>query len=406
MTYSHGGEIYDKNIRLDFSVSLNPLGCPESVKKALGECCPELNLYPDINYNDLRRALALYENTRYHKSSCISKASQHTEIENANEVRCMEALQESYEDTIIPLSGASEGITAVAGMFSGKKVLLRLPIFGGYERAFANAKCDIYYSYPNTLILDDALDKIADTSSIEKFSVDDYHRGNELLIKQIEEIKPDLMVIGSPSNPLGQLIDPGDLKSIVNACKEAGTTLLCDEAFMGFVQGRKEYSLIRFFLEYSRLIIIRSFTKLYSCPGLRLGYAVTSDPLLAESIREHLPEWNISLPAEKAMLALCEEGDFADKIAEYVAVERKRMLKEMSDMQKSGESIFPFVSDANYIFFKSKEYIYEKLLENGILIRNCDNYRGINGKGFYRIGLKTREENDELLDEMKKLMRS
>lgn len=345
----HGGDIYEKNIRLDFSVNLNPLGCPESVEKAVSESIRSVNLYPDIRYTALRQTIAGYENNRY--------------SEKENPVK---------KDMIIPGSGASEIIMATAHAYAGKKVLVKLPVFAGYERAFENAGCNVSYSDP-----DDESD----------------------FISQITSENYDLIVIGSPANPTGRVLSPDHMKEIVSACKKAGSTLLSDEVFMGFVTDRKKCTFANFICEDISLIIIRSFTKLYCCPGLRLGYAVCSNAGLADLINAGLPEWNISGPAEKAMTALCGEGGFADKSTEYVANEREYMWQEMSQM---GLDVTP--SDANFIFFRSGAALYDKLLEKGILIRDCSSYKGIGGRGTFRIGIRKHSENDELLSALKELL--
>ncbi len=336
----HGGEIYDKNVRLDYSVSLNPLGCPESAGAAIAESVSACERYPDIRYAALRRKISVYENERYGDGT-----------------------DRINEDMIVPGSGASELIMAVARAYAGAKVLLGLPAFAGYERAFESAGCVV-----------------------------EYFRTDDAFTERIRDDAPDLVVIGSPANPTGQIIKPEDAEGIVKACMDSDSFLLADEAFMGFVLSRKNATFVRFFGSGLHAVVIRSFTKLYSCPGLRAGYAVCSDSETADKISSHLPEWNISAPAEMAMIALCGEGDHADKSTAYVADERSRLVSKMTEM---GMDVYP--SDANYIFFRSREDLYERLLDKGILIRRCDDHKGIEGTGNYRIGIKTREEDDELL---------
>ena len=357
MKISHGGDIYDKNIRLDLSVSLNPLGCPESVGKAVSGSIGLLHLYPDIRYSALKEAIAGYENRMY--------------AGNESPVR---------KEMIVPGSGASELISAAAHEFSGKNVLIKLPVFSGYERAFENAGCKVSFVQPGV-----GSDHLPDDGSG--------------LISRITSGGFDLVVIGSPANPTGQVINEDLMKDIVKACSKVRSVLLCDEAFMGFVKEKKKYTLAGHLPGNGHMIIIRSFTKLYSCPGLRLGYAVCSEPDLADRITAHLPEWNISMPAEKAMTALCAETDFADKSTEYVSKEREYMMSEMS---KLGLNVMH--SDANFIFFRSDEKLYDRLLEKGILIRDCRDYKGLGGEGAFRIGIRDRLENDELLSALKEIL--
>ena len=143
--------------------------------------------------------------------------------------------------------------------------------------------------------------------------------------------------------------------------------------------------------KYDNLIIVRAFTKIFAIPGVRLGYLVSSNQRMLEKIKRHLPEWNISCLAEAAGVACTKETAFIERTVKFVESERQYLTTEL---EKLGFQVYP--SRTNFILFYSEQEFYERLLERGIMIRDCSNYRGLK-KGFYRVAVKSREDNDKLL---------
>ena len=126
--------------------------------------------------------------------------------------------------------------------------------------------------------------------------------------------------------------------------------------------------------------------------GLRLGYGMCSDEKLLERMRESVQPWSVSIPAQEAGCAALKECEFVEKTRLLITEERKRMLEEM---EKLGFRTYD--SRANFIFFQGPEDLDERMKERGILIRSFSNYRGLK-KGFFRIAVRTGEENQKLLE--------
>ena len=145
---------------------------------------------------------------------------------------------------------------------------------------------------------------------------------------------------------------------------------------------------------YRHLMIVRAFTKIFSIPGVRLGYLITKNPYLRQSIEKHLPEWNISTFAQYAGRACAGEIRFISETCEILRQEREFLIQELETF---GLKVFP--SETNFILIWSEIPLYDLLIDRGILIRDCSNYRGL-GEGYYRIAVKTREENMGLLKEL------
>lgn len=341
----HGGNIYGNEIEYDFSVNLNPLGPPKSVQDALVAALNHVEEYPDPEYRELRRGLANY--------------------------------WQLAEEQIVPGNGASELIPGIIRTLSPKSCMVTAPCYSGYETVLnaAAPSCRIH--------------------RIPLRAEDDFTLP-ENICQEIARVKPNLLILTNPNNPNGKRISANRLREIVDACRTAGTVLLVDECFLA-LSGGDEDSLIHCIRsEALPAVVLRAFTKTFAIPGVRLGYAVCSAPM-AERIQRELPEWNLSVFAQYAGRAALEAAaggtsGYLTASVEMVAREREYL---MAELKKLGLRVFP--SDANYILFQSRDReLHRKLLDKGILIRDCRDYHGLTA-GFYRAAVRTRRENTALL---------
>lgn len=337
----HGGNIYGNEIEYDFSVNLNPSGPPDAVRDALVKALNHVEEYPDPEYRELRRGLVNY--------------------------------WQLAEEQIVPGNGASELIPGIIRTLSPKTCMVTAPCYSGYETALnaAAPSCRIH--------------------RIPLRAEDDFTLP-ENICQEIARVKPNLLILTNPNNPNGKRISANRLREIADACRTAGTVLLVDECFLA-LSGGDEDSLIHRIGE-ERLpptVVLRAFTKTFAIPGVRLGYAVCSGSLAARIQRE-LPEWNLSVFAQYAGLAALEPSGYMAASVEMIAQEREYLTAEL---KKLGLRVFP--SDANYILFQSRDReLHRKLLDKGILIRDCRDYHGLTA-GFYRAAVRTRRENTALL---------
>lgn len=341
----HGGNIYGNEIEYDFSVNLNPLGPPDAVREALAEALNHVEEYPDPEYRELRRALANYWRLA--------------------------------EEQIVPGNGASELIPGIIRTLSPKNCMVTAPCYSGYETALSAA---------------------APSSRIHRIPLraEDDFTLPENICQEIARVQPNLLILTNPNNPNGKRISANRLRKIADACRMAGTVLLVDECFLA-LSGGDEDSLIHCIRsEALPAVVLRAFTKTFAIPGVRLGYAVCSAPM-AERIRRELPEWNLSVFAQYAGRAALEaaaggtSGYLAASV-EMIAREREYLTAELESL---GFRVFP--SDANYILFQSRDReLHQKLLDKGILIRDCRDYHGLTA-GFYRTAVRTHRENTALL---------
>ena len=352
MTKKHGGDIYSyKEKMLDFSTNINPLGVHPKVIEAARGALSEVENYPDTECRRLRAVLSKKHDVP--------------------------------AENIVCGNGAAEIIFNVVLAKKPKKVLLLSPTFSEYEQA---------------------VDVIGAEKKYYDLAPEDGFLIKEDILNSIDS-DVDMVFICNPNNPTGRLIDRDLLVKIADKCTESDAFLVVDECFLDFTDGYENASLIPYLQKYEHnLMVLRAFTKMYAIPGLRLGYGLCRDTGLHEKIREIRQPWSVSVVAEAAGIAACGLENIEKETRDFVRCERKRLMDAMREI--SPEKIRVFESDANYILFsapavngKSPD---ELLLEKGIMIRNCGNYRGLHNE-YFRIAVKKKDENDRLIKALREI---
>lgn len=323
---------------LDFSASISPLGLPEGVRQAAIRALESADRYPDPLCRGLRAALAEYHG-----------------IPAGN---------------IVCGSGASDLIYRLSRVLKPKKAAVFAPGFLEYALALRESGAAV------TEILLAEKDEFCLTQN------------------EVRQIPRDceLLFLCNPNNPTGLLTDRGTLAALLKRCRERGTILAVDECFLDFCENAAEHSLIRGMSEYPNLVILRAFTKTYAMAGLRLGYALCADAVLAERLRSSGPPWAVSVVAQETGIAALCEADYVNQLRALITVERRRMQTALQDL---GLRVIP--GQANYLLFQSPDTaLAEKLRQRGILIRDCSNFAGLT-TGWYRTAIRTAEENNALM---------
>ncbi|MGN0158385.1 MAG: pyridoxal phosphate-dependent aminotransferase [Brotaphodocola sp.] len=344
MDMIHGGDIYRNQVKLDFSVNVNPFGVPEAVRNALHNAVDWCSVYPDIREEKLRNSVS--------------------------------AMLQVPGDDLVFGNGASELFMAIIHALQPSQVVIPVPSFYGYEHAAKAVTEHIRYY---------------------QMREEDGFLPKEDLLGFLNE-ETDLLFLANPNNPTGALMKKDALLRLLTHCKRRRIAVVLDECFIEFC-GEQE-SMLDMVSEFENLILVRAFTKIYAIPGVRLGYLVCGNPLLRERIRRQLPEWNLSVFAQAAGAACAKEREFLLKTADYVREERRFLAEGFQKLEKGKKiscQIYP--GHANFMLLHSNNPLYDRLLCQGILIRNCENFKGL-GKGYYRIAVKTREENEQLLKTM------
>lgn len=340
----HGGDIYRNKVRLDFSVNVNPLGIPESVRTAMKDAVRKCGCYPDIRHEELRKALG--------------------------------KMTGAAPKQILCGNGSSELFFAIVHALMPEKTVIPVPSFSGYEKAARISRSQIaayLMKEENSFALDGGI--------------------LELLTEET-----DLLFLANPNNPTGIRTEPGLLKSILERCREKGIIAVLDECFIEFAEGRECQELPRRIREFPNLIVVRAFTKIFAIPGVRLGYLVCGDQALLRRIGEHLPEWNVSVFAQAAGTAAAKETEYVKRTAGFIAGERAYLA---DGLRALGLKVYP--SQANFLLIRTEHEIGDGMLRRGILVRDCADFKGLE-KGYYRIAVRQRDDNEELLRSLKEVM--
>jgi threonine-phosphate decarboxylase len=364
--YTHGGDIYRENIinkiKYDFSININPLGMPASVIEAAKRGVELSDRYPDHMGEELCSRLS-------EKSGC------------------------SPENIVIG-NGAAELIYALCAAQMPATAYIPAPCFSEYEAAVKAFSGEIVYigagnafadkSYPSQII-----------SALKAHNPDD---------------KSAILFICNPNNPTGYCFDKKTLLEIAEVCDGRNIRLVVDECFIEFTDKENECTMLHELENFKQLVVLRAFTKIYAMPGLRLGYMLTADMAFKDRVSGFLQPWNTSIPAQMAGCAALDEEGYLEKTVIYVKREREYLEKELSVFTK----IHVYPSEANFIMFSIEESaasgensLYDSLLGRGILIRGCDDYKGLaygEHTHYYRIAVKSHDENTELIRAMKEVL--
>ena len=339
--YDHGGDIYGMENVVDFSASLNPLGMPVQVVRALKVAAASFEAYPDPLCRDLVKALAEKEGVE--------------------------------PERIVATSGASDAFARVAAALKPHKVLVCSPCYSGYEQALQPLHPRIVH---HSLV------------ARENFDVTD---------RIVDYIEPeiDLVVLCSPNNPTGRVVSRELLCKVLRAADRWGTKVVVDECFIDLTE---ENSCVSLMQSFSNLIIVKALTKSHAMAGFRLGYVMSGNPDIVSALREAGAPWAVSSPAQVAGVAALSVPGYLDLTHEYIATERARLEEGLTSQ---GMLVIP--SQTNFILFQSPKPLYEAMLERGFVIRRCENFRGLDDSWF-RIAVRTTVENKRFLEALSQVM--
>ncbi len=353
--YEHGADIYtaaklfdiDEDKIIDFSSNTNPFGLPDGVKSAIVDSLDIMHRYPDVKCKKLKESISLQENV--------------------------------LRDYIFCSNGAEESIFRIVNYLKPKNALIIAPTFSEYERALETVNCEIEYYM---------------LKEKENFLL------NEDITEMIDR-KTDIVFICNPNNPTGTLTDKMTIEKILYHCSKTDTIVVVDECFMDFVTDRSDYAVKDLLEIYSNLIVLRAFTKKFAMAGIRLGYCMSGNIGIINGMKSLGPDWNVSTVAQIAGIAAANERIYLESSIEYINIHKRILVEEL---KRIGFKVY--TPEANYVFFKSEfgiDFKFE-MMKKGILIRNCDNYIGLD-ESYYRIAVKLKEQNQKLLDAFKEIIK-
>lgn len=348
-SYDHGGNVFTAARALgvapdqviDFSASINPLGMSSRVRSALIGSLGSLIHYPDASHKELKQALGEFHD--------LSPA--HFTIAN----------------------GSTELIYNLPSLIPGRKALIISPSFSEYVRALNQHHWEVQH-----FILKPENHFSIDTDELERVLAEGF----------------DALFICNPGNPSGKLYPERTIEKIHTLCLAAGTFLVLDEAFMDFCE---EASAKRLIAQSENAVLLRSMTKFFGIPGLRLGYAVSNAPL-AERLDSMGGPWRVNTLALAAGAAALRDVRHNQESLEFVRQGRCALIEGLAEFSQL--RLYP--ASANYLLVEIGEgmtsrELRERLLPHRILIRDCASFTGLSER-FFRIAVRTGDENKRLLE--------
>ncbi|ADL05158.1 aminotransferase class I/II-fold pyridoxal phosphate-dependent enzyme [Lacrimispora saccharolytica] len=219
----------------------------------------------------------------------------------------------------------------------------------------------------------------------------------------------EALVLVNPDNPTGNYIPKKDVLSLAQYCKERNITLILDESFIDFSFAEESPSLMsqEILDEYRNLVLIKSISKSYGVPGLRLGLLACSDPEVIRRVRKELPIWNINSLAEYFLQIFEKYRRDYQEALEHFKSTREKLFRSLQSIRQL--KLYP--SQANFIMCEitdgcSATQIAELLLNRyNILVKDLSHKPGMEGREFIRIAVRTEEDNERLADALKHILR-
>lgn len=332
---------------LDWSANINPFGLPPRVRAALLQGMESIVHYPDPDAINLRESLAAFHGLP--------------------------------RESVLVGNGETELIYLTAQAFRPKRALAVVPAFSEYAHALELVDCQI-----ESFRLSEASSFLPDTDSV---------------LSALEGC--DALVLANPNNPTGSLIDPANLLTVVEACEERGIFCVLDEAFIDWVE---PHSLKAHAARARNLLVLRSLTKFYALPGLRVGYAIGHADRIA-LLRRWQPTWSVNALAQVAGVAAIEDTNYREQSLEVIPRIREAFRSSLATI--NGIRVFP--SEANFLLLKltapgwNGPTLRAALLAKGMAVRETSSFEGL-GPLYLRVAVRLPEENARLVEVLKGLL--
>lgn len=336
---------------LDFSANVNPDGLPEEIRERLAARLREpgfLERYPDGEYGELADRLA-------------------TQL----------GVDRSH---IVLSNGAAALIRQSVTAVRASSAVLPVPAFSEYASALRAADTE-----PTTLVLRPE---------------DGFRIPLEVLRDVLRGLRPGLCLLSNPHNPSGAIATCDETRALLATTRELGVTLIVDEAFIDYAP---EQSVTRE-VDGPGLIAIRSLTKFYGMPGMRIGFAVVSEDV-ADSVRAQIPSWPAGRLDVAAALAAIELLDA--EAARRENAQRREILE--SGLRIAGLETYP--SAANFLLARLADemppvnVLSERLIrEHRIFVRDCSSYDGLEEGRFLRVAVRRPEDNEKLVSALGRVL--
>ena len=365
---SHGGNVYhaartlsrDASDFCDFSASINPLGIPPAARRVLRSAINKVQHYPDPEGLTLVRAIS-----ERHRIA---------------------------PENVLLGNGTVELIYAIPAALHVRRGLVIGPAFSEYARALglSNAHVTSVLAHPAGNY-HPPVQAVLERMKPSRFS------GSAKRRAPVEDV-----FLCNPNSPTGQSVSRNNVYGLLEAVKRQDGRLIVDETFVEFCEKK---SVIRRAVRDDSLLVLRSFTKFYGIPGLRIGYVVGTEKTL-RAVRDRLPPWSVNTLAQEAALACLQDVRYKERTLRFFEKERpvfKRALERVP-----GFRVYP--TSANFFLVEltgslTSRQVQASLMERGFLVRDCSNYPGLHER-MLRCAVRTSAENARLVKHLQHVVNS
>ena len=284
------------------------------------------------------------------------------------------------ENHILVGNGAAELINALGHVLKGKKVAVNSPVFNEYVRCFKDCK---------VVELDN--------------SKNDYALNVNDIKAAIKE--NDYTVVVNPDNPSGFALAKEEVLDLIACAKKENKGLIIDESFIDFASKEKRFTLLNdeIISNNPNLVVVKSISKSYGVPGIRLGLLASSNTGLLAEIKQEMQIWNINSFGEYYLQIYQLFAKDYDKACDQIVIERNHLVEGLKEFK--GIKVYP--SEANYVMVdlgstNSRELAVKLLDKYHLIIKDLSSKNKMKGKNLIRLAVRDRKDNDFLLETLKK----
>lgn len=354
-SFAHGANLFSLSQKLnckiedfkDFSSNINPFAPSKRAIVKLRDNAEKISIYPDPQYKDLKSSIEKYCNCNY--------------------------------DNILLGCGASSFISGYIKILSPKNALVLSPAYNEYKNELINVNSNIF-NY--TL------------KAESNFEID-----SDDFIKNIKTNGIDTVVLCNPNNPTGTVISKDDIEKIL---KKTSANIIIDETYIEFTDMNR-FSCVDITQKYDNLFIIRSTSKFFACPGMRLGYSITSNKKIKDELTKSLNIlWDINIFADIVGQEMFLDYDFHRISFEKISNQRKYLYESLNTIK----NLKAYKSYGNFILVqildesKNSKMLYDYMLQKMQIIRDCSNFENLSNK-YFRVCILEEEDNIKLITNIK-----
>ena len=347
----HGGNIYKAarerrtpvDRMVDFSASINPLGPPATGLRAIRSALKQIVHYPDPDCWQLRQVLA-----------------QQCGVD---------------PDMILVGNGSTELIHLLPRTLAIKSALIMGPTFEEYARALLDSGSSVRYVH-------------AEQKERFRPPLQDVLRKCSAKRSRFEAL-----FVCNPNNPTGQVMNRSALRELAEVVDRQQGWLIVDEAFIDYCQAQSVVSMLH---AYPCMMVLRSLTKFYAMPGLRIGYLVGASKVVDE-LKNRQPPWSVNSLAQEVALAVLGDEIYSTTSRTFMKHERSRFMRGLRTL--SGVRVYP--SDANFVLIELPDTtcageVTDRLAADGLLVRDCSMVPGLTAQ-MIRVAIRAAKDNRRLV---------